>query len=88
MSGKFLVFDHECTSCAHVFEELVYLDGPHPACPKCATPNATRLLAAPRIDPKLGVSSAFPTMADKWARVRRQRQKIADKLQREHGDIR
>lgn len=67
--------DYECQECGHVFEELADRDARIP-CPVCNAPSK-RLIAAPRIDPRLGLDpEGFPTMADKWARVRRQRAKI------------
>lgn len=84
-----VLFDYDCSACAHEFEELVYRDDPKTiACPSCQKLTATRRIAAPTIDPRMGVSSTFSTMADRWAKVRRQRLKHAEKLQRDHGDIR
>lgn len=62
-----ILYDFECTGCANVFEELVSKDKLTAPCPECGS-AAARLISAPRIDPKLGVSRDFPTMADKWER--------------------
>jgi putative FmdB family regulatory protein len=76
------LFDFECldAACGHNFEELVkYEDSDAIRCPLCNSPTR-RLIGAPTIDPRLGLDAAsFPTMADKWARVRRQRAKIESK---------
>jgi putative FmdB family regulatory protein len=89
MSGKLLLWDFHCDPCDYTFEEFAPSATGHSpvTCPKCGL-NANRQLAAPRIDPRLGVSSDFGTMADRWAKVRRQRQKHVEKLHRDHGDIR
>lgn len=81
-----LLWDFECGQ-GHRFEELVPTGTMIVPCATCTEP-AKRMLAAPRMDPKLGVSLDFPTMADKWARKHRQQTKHADRLKREHGDSR
>lgn len=74
------LWDFECqnhVTCNHTFEEMVkYEDASSVLCPRCNGPT-TRLIGTPMIDPKLGLDAAsYPTMGDKWARIRRQRQKI------------
>lgn len=73
-----ILFDYKCRDCDDVFEELVNRDNPGKVkCPNCKTSNTDRQLCAPRLDPKLGLDAeGFPTMGDKWARIRRQRAKI------------
>lgn len=75
------LFDHECRLCGLVFEELVEPEAPKgPPCPKCDAVDAKRLITGTRIDPRLGIDpSGFPTMGDKWAKIRRQRQQIERK---------
>ena len=75
-----ILFDFECNACAEVFEELVTrAESLEVKCPRC-TGATTRLIGAPTIDPNLGLDAAsFPTMGDKWARVRRQRKLIESK---------
>ena len=73
------IFEFRCAAdaCGLVFDEYVaYDDIPSVKCPSCAS-DTVRQLCAPRIDPRLGLDPAsFPTMADKWARIRRQQAKI------------
>lgn len=75
-------YDYECKDarCGTTFEELVrYEDADKQRCPVCNGPTR-RLIGAPRIDPKLGLDAAsWPTMGDKWARIRRQRKQIESK---------
>lgn len=74
------LYDYECldTVCSHNFEELAKYEEQVP-CPQCKGPTR-RLVGAPTIDPKLGLDAAsWPTMGDKWARIRRQRAKIESK---------
>lgn len=81
------LFDYMCCDCGEQFEELVDRDNPDPVkCPTCDQLDTKRLTTWHHIDPKLGIQSgSFPTMGDKWARIRRQRQKIEAKRDREHG---
>jgi putative FmdB family regulatory protein len=72
------LYEFKCVhpECEHNFDEYVaYEDIPSVKCPECGSPTH-RLITAPRIDPRLGLDPSFPTMQDKWARVRRQRAKI------------
>lgn len=81
-----VLFDHRCSECSKVFEELVERDGPKTAnCPDCGG-LADRQLGSLRMDPKLGVDPSYPTMADKWVKRRLQHQRIEEKRKREHGD--
>lgn len=81
-----ILYDFECRSCGAVFEELTPRNVHDVECPECGG-RAFRLVSAPRIDPKLGVNAdAFPTMGDRWARVREQRAKIESKRAKEHGE--
>lgn len=81
---KYLLFDFRCQQCTSRFEHMVKPDVYEAPCPKCGG-TATRLVAAPRIDPRMGVSSSFPTMADRWAKVRVQRKIIEERRAAEHG---
>ena len=78
--------DYACES-GHQFEELVERDKRDSVtCPTCGAPTK-RLLAAPRLDTRLGVdAAAFPTLGAKWVRRRAQRQRIEEARKREHGD--
>jgi putative FmdB family regulatory protein len=81
-----VLFDHRCRECNTVFEDLVLRDGPKTAnCPECKG-LADRQLGAVRLDPRMGLDPAFPTMADKWADRRLQHQRIEERRNREHGD--
>jgi putative FmdB family regulatory protein len=82
-----LMDDFECRSCQSVFEELADRNAPETVkCPMCGQFNATRLIAAPRLDPRMGVDPAFATMGDRWVRKRDQQKKIEERRHREHGD--
>jgi len=75
------LFDFECRTCTLIFEDMVELESEvGPTCPKCDAVNAKRLISGTRLDPRLGLDpTGFPTMGDKWAQVRRQRQQIERK---------
>jgi len=81
---KFLLFDFRCQQCTSVFDDMVKPDVYEAPCPKCGG-TGTRLISAPRIDPRMGVDPSFPTMGDKWARVREQRKIYEERREREHG---
>jgi len=73
------LFDFQCLEpdCSEQFEELAkYEETGDVKCPSCNGPTR-RLIGSFTIDPKLGLDPAsYPTMGDKWARIRRQRAKI------------
>lgn len=72
--SKLILFEFECPACKLAFDELAKYGETVP-CPKCGTP-AVRLISAGHLDWKLGVqSSSFPTLADKWERIQRQKAK-------------
>lgn len=79
-----ILSDFECSNCTHVFEDFT---GPEIWCPECGSKAVTRLITGTRLDPRLGVNpDSFPTMGDKWARVRKQKQQIDAKRARDHGE--
>ena len=81
------MFDFECPN-GHEFEDLVDIspDGLITAsCPTCHQ-SGKKLMSATRLDTRLGVNAdAFPTLGDKWARIRHQRAAIDAKKVRDHG---
>lgn len=74
--SKLILFDFECESCGHLFEELVQPTEHSAECPTCLK-RGKRLMSMGHLDVLgMGVhSSSFPTMADKWARMRTQKSK-------------
>lgn len=72
--AKLILFDFECTSCGLVFEDLVPADTLGCNCHECDGAGV-RLITGTHIDPKLGVSNDFPSMARKWAKKQRKRAK-------------
>lgn len=82
------IFDYECLNpkCGQIEEKLVTTDElDNQKCSVCGS-DATKLIAAPRLDYRMGVDPDFATFGDRWARIQNQRAKqIADK-KREHGD--
>lgn len=74
--SKFILFDFECNDCGHEFDDLVKPDIYTTPCPKCGK-ESRRLASAGHLDWKLGVqSSSFPTLADKWERIQRQKARV------------
>jgi len=60
------LFDFRCTSCDHVFEEIIDNTIYNTDCPKCSR-EATRLISPVRT--KLdGLDPGFPDAHDKWTR--------------------
>lgn len=72
--SKLILFDFQCTTCDAVFEELVTTDTVSFNCHECDG-AAVRIISGTHIDPKLGVSNDFPTMARRWEKKTRQRAK-------------
>lgn len=73
--SKLLLFDYKCTACGTIFEELVRLNDHTPqTCTNCKGP-AVRTISGTRLDPDMGLTNDFPTMAAKWAKKTRARAK-------------
>lgn len=69
-----MLSDYECTGCGHIFEELADRDTPELVkCTSCGEFLCRRLITGTRLDYRMGVDSSMPTMADKWARMHRQK---------------
>lgn len=84
-----ILFDFECQVCSQVFEEFYNTTAPdeNPAKCVCGSTTTKRLIGATRIDPKLGLDpEGFPTMGDKWARIRNQRTRIERQQASAHGE--
>jgi hypothetical protein len=70
-----ILFDFGCTKDAsHVFEELVEPEVREQICPRCGE-LAKRMISGTHLDPKMGLTNDFPTMARKWERKTKQRAK-------------
>lgn len=82
--SKLILYDFECQQCTHTFDDLVKSDVYQAPCPQCGH-NATRLISTPRLDPRLGIDPAFPTMGDRWAKVREERARHEARRERDHG---
>lgn len=87
-----ILFDFECLRCASTFEEFneSSAEVPYipPTCPGCeSNADVHKLIGAVTIDPKMGLDpDYFPTMGDKWAKMREARYKHEFKQARDHGD--
>lgn len=68
--SKLIMWEFQCPDCG-VFEELCERCDELP-CLKCGKP-AKRIISGPRLDPKMGLSNDFPTMADRWEKRTRER---------------
>lgn len=66
----FRLFDFECTACGKVFEEMIPDDSHTLPCSSCKG-EATRLIAAPRIDwLHMGLDPGFPSAYEKWGNAK------------------
>lgn len=82
--SKLILFDFECPN-GHSYDDLVQPDVHQAPCPTCGQ-EGTRQVSAPRFDPRMGIdATGFPTMGDKWARVRKQRKIVEERRAAEHG---
>lgn len=73
---KLILFDFECAEHG-VFEELCH-PGDAVKCPKCGE-EALRLISNVRIDWRnMGISSDFPTCADRWEKMQREKSRQED----------
>lgn len=71
--SKLLLFDFECPE-GHIFEDLIQSNTNSVECPRCGT-QAKRMISGTHLDPKMGLSNDFPSMARKWEKKTRQRAK-------------
>jgi predicted nucleic acid-binding Zn ribbon protein len=69
-------FDFQCAK-EHVTEHLVDSEVTVVECPHCRN-DATRLISTPRIKLE-GITGAFPTAADQWARKHEEATRVAYK---------
>lgn len=70
--SKLLLFDFVCPN-NHCFEEFQqYGDNEELPCPQCDEP-AKRIISGTRLDPKMGLTQDFPSMAAKWEKRTRAR---------------
>jgi putative FmdB family regulatory protein len=80
-----MVFEFQCSSCNHIFDDLVQSTVHACPCPKCQK-QSKRILSAPRFDIRMGVDpTGNPTMGRKWARQHEQTRKIEEKRARDNG---
>ena len=69
-------FDFQCAK-EHITEHLVVSEVTVVECPHCRN-DATRLISTPRIKLE-GITGAFPTAADQWARKHEEATRVAYK---------
>lgn len=72
--SKLILFDFEC-SAGHRFEELVPANRKTIKCLRCQR-NAERQISGTHLDPRMGLTNDFPTMARRWDKRTRQRAKV------------
>lgn len=63
------IYDFRCKE-GHMFEHRAKVDHRHDTveCPECGTEAGLVIVGSPMLDPRMGVSKDFPTMAKKWDR--------------------
>lgn len=71
------MYDYICEE-GHVFEEINTVARREETTCECGRPAHQAILNAPILDPKMGVSLDFPSMAAKWER--KQRAKASGKM--------
>jgi len=53
------MYDYECKACGHTFETIARVDET-PPCPSCGKSETERLMGAPMITGKAGISYSLP----------------------------
>jgi len=61
------IYEFQCPK-GVVFEEYCDSEQKEAICP-CCSQKAQRIISAVRLGMRMGVDSALPTMADKWAKM-------------------
>jgi putative FmdB family regulatory protein len=83
--SKLILYDFECPQCGAITEDMVKSDVRQTPCPECGS-AANRLISTPRFDPRMGLDpEGNPTMAARWAKVRKDRAKLEARHHKEHG---
>lgn len=59
-------YDYRCSACDNVFERMRPINERHTAECMCGGIAKLVILRAPVLDPRMGVSLDFPTMAARW----------------------
>jgi putative FmdB family regulatory protein len=79
------IFDFKCNDCGSLTEEITSTDIRRIECSVCGS-AADRIISGQfLIDPRMGLDPCFPTVGDRWAKVRNQRRKLLDAKHRDHG---
>ena len=66
------MYDYRCPNCGHEFDELRrHAERAHAPCPECGGNAEQKILKAPALDWKMGVSPDFPTAWDRWGKIQR-----------------
>lgn len=76
------IFEYQCSK-GHRHEAYSDYDAKLHQCPECEE-LAERVISTPRIGLE-GVTGAFPSASDKWARKHEEASKVAKKRIQEHG---
>lgn len=77
-----IYFDFHCPDCGNTFDRMVTQEVHATSCPNCSCETATRLISPVRIDYK---SMDTPHAIRMWDKSRRQKMKIEQKNQLNHG---
>lgn len=82
--SKFMLFDFRCNECLHVFDDMVKPDVKETLCSRCPG-TATRMISAPRLDPKMGLDPDFPKSYGQWEKRKKNHRAVEKKHFENHG---
>ena len=84
--SKLICFEFECPCCNKIHEVLVHSDVRKRTCPHCQSPDAERIISAPRLSMRMGLdATGNPSMGAKWARMHERAKHIDEKRARDNG---
>lgn len=83
--SKLIIYEFVCRDCGHKFEEMVKPEDAAPHCPHCQSENTFRACSQGHLDPRMGIDGSMPTMADKWAKRRKDQMRYEKSQQDNHG---
>ena len=72
------MYDYECEYCGSTFEDMRSISDRKTTPCECGETATLRVRQAAILDPRMGVSTAFPSMAAKWEK--KQRGKMLGKI--------
>jgi putative FmdB family regulatory protein len=83
-NARMPIYDFECQSCGHRFEELTRASE-LPPCPECGAPEPRKLLSQVSPSPRIGLRGASARKSDATRRAREEKKREKRAAKRDGG---